>query len=219
MSLRTYLDVTSTSHRFHFELTSIPLRFHFDFNSTSLRYHFGLTSISHRFHFEFTSISFRFHFDFNSTSLRCLFRFTSISLWLHFEFTSIVLRSHFDFTWVKWKTHCHTREKGKLGGAKGKREKTPVSFELEFHLATRPRARTNETKRFPGRSHPPTSDVLSFSVEMICCDQLLRLYVITCRNHLLRLSVELVWCDQLLRLSVATSCWDYLLRSAVEIMC
>jgi hypothetical protein len=49
-------------------------------------------------------------------------------------------------------------EKGKLGGTKGKRERPRTGFELEFHLATRPRARTNETKRFPGRSHPPTSD-------------------------------------------------------------
>ena len=55
-------------------------------------------------------------------------------------------------------TPCHTREKGKLSGPKGKRENSLPRFGLEFHLATRPRARTNETKRFPGRSHPPTSD-------------------------------------------------------------
>jgi hypothetical protein len=140
--------VGGSSIRFHFELISSSLRLHFDFTSDSLRFHIDFTSSSLRFHFHFTLISTRLHFDLFSDSLQ-----------FHFEFTSIVLRSHFDFTWGKGKTPCHTREKGKLGGAKGKREKTPVSFELEFHLATRPRARTNETKRFPGRSHPPTSDI------------------------------------------------------------
>ena len=158
------------SIRFHFELISSSLRLHFDFTSDSLRFHFDFTLISIRLHFDFTSDSLRFHIDFTSSSLRFHFHFTLISIRLHFdlfsdslqfhfEFTSIVLRSHFDFTWGKGKTPCHTREKGKLGVTKGKREKTPVRFELEFHLATRPRARTNETKRFPGRSHPPTSDI------------------------------------------------------------
>ena len=137
------------------------IRFHFEFISNSLRFHFEITSISHRFQFEFTSVSFRFHFDFNSTSLRFHFGFTSSSLCFHFEFTSIILRSHFDFTWGKWKPPCHTRGKGKLGGPKWKRENSRPAFELEFHLATIPRARTNETKRFPGRSPPlPTSDFL-----------------------------------------------------------
>jgi len=135
------------------------------FNSISLRIHFELTSNSLQFHFEFTSISFRFHFDFNSTSLRFHFGFTSIPLWFHFEFTSIILRSHFDFTWGKGQTLCHTREKGKLGGPKGNKRKTP-SPQLSSNSTWQPdraRARKNETKRVPGRSHPPTSDdVFSF---------------------------------------------------------
>ena len=146
------------SHRFHFEFTSISLRFHFDFTLISIRLHFEFTSDSLRFHIDFTSSSLRFHFDFTLISTRPHFDFTSDSLRYHFDFTSNSLRLSFDFTLGKGKTPCHTREKGKLGVTKGGREKTPVSFELEFHLATRPRARTNETKRFPGRSHPPTSD-------------------------------------------------------------
>ena len=140
---RFHIDFTSSSLRFHFDFTLISIRLHFDFTSDSLRFHIDFTSSSLRFHFHFTLISIRLHFDLFSDSRQ-----------FHFEFTSIVLRSHFDFTWGKWKTPCHTREKGKLGMAKGKREKTPVRFELEFHLATRLCARTNETKRFPGRSHP-----------------------------------------------------------------
>jgi hypothetical protein len=134
-SLRTYFELTSTSLRFHFGL----LRFHFGL----LRFHFDFTSSSLRCHFHFTLISIRLHFDLFSDSRQ-----------FHFDFASIALRSHFDFTWGKGETPCHTREKGKLGVTKGKREKPLVGFELEFHLATRPRARTNETKRFPGRSHP-----------------------------------------------------------------
>ena len=124
------------------------------FNSISLRLHFDFTSDSFRFHIDFTSSSLRFHFDFTLVSIRLHFEFFSDSLPPHFDFTSNSLRLSFDFTLGKGKTPCHTREKGKLGVTKGKREKPLVGFELEFHLTTRPRARTNETKRFPGRSHP-----------------------------------------------------------------
>ena len=59
-----------------------------------------------------------------------------------------------------------SREKGKASEAKGKRETPEVPFEAHFHLASTPRARTHDTKRFPGyggaclkaNSLPPTSD-------------------------------------------------------------
>ncbi len=87
---------------------------------------------------------------------------------------------------------------------------------------------------------PGTFD-LRLSVEIICCDQLLRFPVviscwdsvaiscwdyllcsaveIICWDQLLILSVEIICCDQLLRLSVMINCWDYMLRSIVEILC
>ena len=137
-----------TCHKFG-EFNSSSLRIYFELTSTSLRFHFGFTSISHRFHFELTSISFPFHFDFNSTSLRFVFGFTSISLRIHFDCPSISLRFHMG---ERGNALPH---KGKRKTQRNKRKrKSPVRFELEFHLATRPRARTNETKRFPGRSHP-----------------------------------------------------------------
>ncbi len=62
--------------------------------------------------------------------------------------------------------------------------------------------------------------LLRLYVEIICCDQLLRLSVeINCLDYLLRLSVEIICYGQLLRLSVVMSCWDYLLRLSVEIIC
>ena len=128
---------------------------------------------SNRFRFELISSSLRLHFDFTSDSLRFHFELTSNSLRLSFDLTSI---SHGE----KGKTPCHTREKGKLGGSKGKRENSLPSFELEFHLASIPRARTNETKRFPGRSHPPTSDVTY--IYMHSCQNPSRLMHIVCNN-------------------------------------
>ena len=45
-----------------------------------------------------------------------------------------------------------------LGGPKQKRPRAHTGFEIGCHLATRPRARTNDTNRFPDRIHSPTSD-------------------------------------------------------------
>ena len=60
-----------------------------------------------------------------------------------------------------WFHYNHTREKGKLPEGKGKRERGRPRFEAKFHSTTRPRARTNETKRndFPVGLIPPTSDI------------------------------------------------------------
>ena len=55
--------------------------------------------------------------------------------------------------------------KGKVPQAKkGKGRRSATSFAIEFHQATRPRARAherNETKRFPDWASPPTSDVIN----------------------------------------------------------
>ena len=53
------------------------------------------------------------------------------------------------------------REKGKLGGPKWKREKVGSGIWVRIplgHQTALLHARTNETKRFPSRIHPPTSD-------------------------------------------------------------
>ena len=119
----------------------------------SLRFHFDPTSISLRFHFGFTSISLRIHFDLTSISLR--------SLRFHFEFTSGE-REHIIMRKGKGETWWGKREKEKPPWGKRKRERGFVSFARRFHLTTRTRAstheRTNETKRFPSWTHPPTSD-------------------------------------------------------------
>jgi len=65
---------------------------------------------------------------------------------------------------VGCQTGCHKRVATQRVAAKrvAKRVATSDSllrFHIESHLATRPRARTNKTKRFPGRSHPPASDI------------------------------------------------------------
>ncbi len=68
----------------------------------------------------------------------------------------------------------HTREKGKLPPAKGKRKKAkrmkgkgrqPLLRSNSTRQPDRAYARTNETKRFPGwaRTHPPTSDIYIYT--------------------------------------------------------
>jgi len=104
VSLRFHTAVTSIPHRYHFGFTSIPLWCHSEFTSVSLRCHFDFTSMSIRLHFESTSKSRRFR------SGLCHFNFISTSLRFHME---------------KRGTPCHTREKGKFGVPKGKRE-SPV---------------------------------------------------------------------------------------------
>ena len=94
-------------------------------------------------------MSLRLDFDFTLNSLRSF----------HFDFTPISLRADFDSTREKGETACRTREKGKLSGNnKERRKKALPVFEIESHLATRPRLRPNETNPFPG--WPPTTSEL-----------------------------------------------------------
>ena len=76
-----------------------------------------------------------------------------------------------DLIYLKGKgTHDLTREKGKDPSHKGKRESTGRTIWAHFHLATPLRARTHDTKRFPGYggaclkaiSLPPTSDLIDY---------------------------------------------------------
>ena len=116
------------------------IRFHFEFISSSLRLHFNFTSSSLRFHFDSHLMSSRLHFDFTSDSRR-----------FHFDFTSNSLRLSFDLTSIP-----HGENENKRSVTQWKRENSvgPKGNQT---------ARTNETKRFPGRRHPPTSDdVFSF---------------------------------------------------------
>ena len=69
--------------------------------------------------------------------------------------TSISFRPHFDFTWRKGERPATQGKRVNSACQKGKGKAPFPQFGLDFHLATRPRARTNETKRFHGRSHPP----------------------------------------------------------------
>ena len=86
--------------------------------------------------------------------------------WIHLDSLGFT-RTHLDslkFT----RTHLNSlREKGRAIVPKGKRETHRITFEMHFHLASAPRARTHDTKRFPGyggaclkaNSLPPTSDL------------------------------------------------------------
>ena len=76
---------------------------------------------------------------------------------ISFQFVS------FDVTWFHFIPFNPTREKGKARGAKGKREggrgadhRFGAWISLGIQTA---RARTHDTKRFPGWTHPPTSDI------------------------------------------------------------
>ena len=53
-----------------------------------------------------------------------------------------------------------TREKGKARGGKGKGKAAGLSFDLDLtRQRHRAYARTHDTKRFPGWTHPPTSHI------------------------------------------------------------
>jgi len=185
-SLQFHFDSTSLSLRLHFTFTSISLRFLFDLNLISLRFdfdftstcHFDFTSISLRFHLDVTSISLWFHFDFISISLRFSFDFTSLSVRFHFDVTSIFIPFQVGFTSSSLRFHFEAemetsplkgkgnlpeaiREKGnRLGAIREKGKGRDRHFRRVSTTPTsRPYARTNETKRSPGWTHPPTSDI------------------------------------------------------------
>ena len=60
------------------------------------------------------------------------------------------------------------REKAKLGEAREPSEKPAHSVEIEFHLATRPHARTKDPKRFLCWTHSLISGLYTFTVVIVC---------------------------------------------------
>ncbi len=130
----------------HFELPLISLWLHFDVALISCL-------ISPWFHVDFNC----FHRDFTLNSLWLHCGFTLSSHWFHFEFTLISLLIslwlHFDFTFdLKGKGKGHGKKaKGKAShGQKGKGKRSGSVLRLILTRQWTPRARTNETKRFPG---------------------------------------------------------------------
>ena len=143
----------------HFELTLRSLWFHFD----SLGFYFDIILISHWFH----SLSQGFHIEFNLNSLWSHFDFTLFSLWIHFEFTLDFAKSSLWFHFRsqgKMDSPWQQRGKGKASRAEREGKKSAWPFGLiptrqwtPFPLGNghRTYARTNETKRFPGKGLPP----------------------------------------------------------------
>ena len=76
--------------------------------------------------------------------------FASDSLRLSFDLTSFSHGKKGGRLVTQWKKENSARQR--------ENGKTVPGVELEIHLAARPRARTNETKRFPSRGRRPTSD-------------------------------------------------------------
>ena len=79
---------------------------------------------------------------------------------IHVDVTSMPLPFRIAFIGGRHNTPCQRKAKGKLGNPEVQLGKMGPTFDIESHLASRPRARTNTAKRFPGWTFP-TSDSLS----------------------------------------------------------
>ena len=151
---KTYWKSKIQSHLIFKRWNLISFWFHFD----SLEFHIILISLW--FHIDF--IRFRRDFTLNSIWFHC--GFTLISHCFHFEFTLsshwISQRVHFDFTFDL---------KGKGKASRAEREKGKGLDDLlgSFPLGNghRAYARTNETKRFPGKSLPPNLRYIARALE------------------------------------------------------
>ena len=129
---------------------------HYDFTIVSLLSHYCVAIIPRVFQYYFTSISLLFHYD-----------VTIMSLLFHCYFTMISLLCSYDFTIItQGKRENFPREKGKGKAArskKGKGKGADPRFGPIFTLhPDRAHARSHarhDTKRFPGWTHPPTSDI------------------------------------------------------------
>ena len=128
--------------RCHFDFTTIPHRVPFNTFLASLRLDFGWTSIP-------PSASLRFHIGLTSmfTSISSFFNF-NINLF-YFSLTPISQETR--------KTPCRERREHSVD-QKGTRRRN----------RTHPRARTNETTRFPGCTHPLACNFLVHVGLWIC---------------------------------------------------
>jgi hypothetical protein len=138
-------------------------------------------SISIRDHFELTSSSLQIHFD------RFHFACLLVSHRFHFGFTSMSLRFHL--------------------ASSSMSNRASSRFEVEFHLATRPHARTKRND-FPVGVPPPTTYISSACIQAhsltwdavfsskphicFCCDDLCAIacYTLLHHSHLLRFVIH-----------------------------
>jgi hypothetical protein len=87
--------------------------------------------------------------------------------WIHLDSLGFT-RTHSESLGLARPHWNSLREKGKAIRGKRERQMLRMRFEMHFHLASAPRARTHDTKRFPGyggaclkaNSLPPTSDII-----------------------------------------------------------
>ena len=146
--------LTSNSLWAHFDFTLIPLWVHFELTLNSLWFHFD----SLGFYFDIILIPLWFHIDF----IRFRRDFTLNSIWFHCGFTFMSHCIQFEFTlsshWISQRVHFDFTFdlKGKGKASRHRREKLESNLLGCFALGNghRAYARTNGTKRFPGKGLP-----------------------------------------------------------------